>query len=39
MTLDGWGELACGSNGGPPRQELDVWVGLQKMPAGDERLA
>jgi hypothetical protein len=25
MTLDGWGELACGSNGGPPRQELDAW--------------
>ena len=39
MTLDGWGELACGSNGGPPRQELDFLVGLQKMPAGDERLA
>ena len=25
MTLDGWGELACGSNGGPPRQELRTW--------------
>jgi hypothetical protein len=25
MTLDGFGELACGSNGGPPRQGLDHW--------------
>jgi hypothetical protein len=25
MTLDGWGELACGSDGGPPRQEIDAW--------------
>jgi hypothetical protein len=25
MTLDGFGELACGSNGGPPRQRLDHW--------------
>jgi hypothetical protein len=25
MTLDGWGQLACGSDGGPPRQELDAW--------------
>src|SRR3974390_3095575 len=25
MTLDGFGELACGSNGGPPRQALDHW--------------
>jgi hypothetical protein len=25
MTLDGWGELACGSDGGPPRQEIGAW--------------
>jgi hypothetical protein len=30
MTLDGWGELACGSDGGPPRQNLDTWVEFQK---------
>jgi hypothetical protein len=33
MTLDGWGELACGSNGGPPRQELDAWSDFKKCPA------
>jgi hypothetical protein len=26
MTLDGWSELACGSNGGPPRQNLNAWA-------------
>jgi hypothetical protein len=25
MTLDGWGELACGNDGGPPRQEIASW--------------
>jgi len=30
MTLDGFGELACGSNGGPPRQPLDNWKGFAK---------
>jgi hypothetical protein len=25
MTMDDWSELVCGSNGGPPRQELDAW--------------
>jgi hypothetical protein len=25
MTLDGFGDLACGSNGGPPRQRLEHW--------------
>ena len=30
MTLDGWGQLACGSNGGPPRQELDAWSDFKK---------
>jgi hypothetical protein len=32
MTLDGWGELACGSNGGPPRQKLGVWHEFGKCP-------
>ena len=26
MTIDGFGEFACGSNGGPPRQKLDGWT-------------
>lgn len=30
MTLDGWGQLACGSDGGPPRQELDAWPDFKK---------
>jgi hypothetical protein len=30
MTLDGWGDLACGSNGGPPRQKLDGWSDFKK---------
>ena len=30
MTLDGWGQLACGSDGGPPRLELDVWSDFMK---------
>jgi hypothetical protein len=30
MTLDGWSELACGSNGGPPRQSLDAWSDFAK---------
>jgi hypothetical protein len=25
MTLDGFGDLACGSNGGPPRQRIEEW--------------
>jgi hypothetical protein len=25
MSLDGFGDLACGSNGGPPRQKLEAW--------------
>jgi hypothetical protein len=32
MTLAGWGQLACGSNGGPPRQDLDTWAGFKKCP-------
>ena len=30
MTLDGFGDLACGSNGGPPRQRLDAWSEFAK---------
>jgi hypothetical protein len=30
MTVDGFVELACGSNGGPPRQRLDDWAGFGK---------
>jgi hypothetical protein len=30
LTLDGWSELACGSNGGPPRQNLDTWSDFSK---------
>jgi hypothetical protein len=30
MTTDDWGDLACGSNGGPPRQTLDEWKDFGK---------
>jgi len=30
MTTDGFGEFACGSNGGPVRQKLDDWTGFMK---------
>jgi hypothetical protein len=30
MSLDGFGDLACGSNGGPPRQKLDDWSDFGK---------
>jgi hypothetical protein len=33
MTMAGFGELACGSNGGPPRQRLDNWAGFGKCLA------
>jgi hypothetical protein len=33
MTLDGFGELACGRNGGPPRQRLDDWKDFAKCRA------
>jgi hypothetical protein len=33
MTMEGFGELACGSNGGPPRQRLDDWTGFGKCRA------
>jgi hypothetical protein len=32
MTLDGWGELACGSNGGPPRREVGAWSEFKTCP-------
>jgi hypothetical protein len=32
MTTDDWGILACGSNGGPPRQTLDTWSDFKKCP-------
>lgn len=32
MSLAGWGQLACGSNGGPPRQDLDTWADFKKCP-------
>ena len=39
MTLDGWGQLACGSDGGPPRQDLDTWADFKKCSARSERPA
>jgi hypothetical protein len=30
MTLQGFGDLACGSNGGPPRQKLEAWSDFRK---------
>ena len=33
MTMNGFGELACGSNGGPPRQKLDQWSDFGKCRA------
>ena len=42
MTLDGWGELACGSNGGPPRQKLGSWSDFGKCrpePSGLHEVA
>ena len=42
MTTDDWGELACGSNGGPPRQTLDTWAEFKKCrpePSGLREVA
>src|SRR5258708_1345251 len=33
MTMDGFGELSCGSNGGPPRQRIDDWASFGKCRA------
>jgi hypothetical protein len=30
MSTDTFGELACGSNGGPPRQAIDEWADFRK---------
>jgi hypothetical protein len=30
MATDGFGDLACGSNGGPPRQMIDDWTDFRK---------
>jgi hypothetical protein len=30
MSTDTFGDLACGSNGGPPRQAIDDWAGFNK---------
>lgn len=30
METEGWGEFACGSNGGPPRQVIDDWRDFKK---------
>ncbi len=38
MTTDGFGEFACGSNGGPPRQRLDDWSGYGKCRAEENGL-
>lgn len=32
MSTADWGELACGSNGGPPRASLDKWSEFKKCP-------
>ena len=37
MRLAGFGELACGSNGGAPRQPLDGWSDIPQMPARGQR--
>ncbi len=33
MSLDGFGEFACGSNGGPPRQKLEGFADFAKCRA------
>lgn len=38
MSLDGFGELACGSNGGPPRQKLEEWSDFGKCRPEDNGL-
>jgi len=38
MRLEGCGELACGSNGGPPRQKLTAWSQFRKCRAEDSGL-
>jgi hypothetical protein len=38
MSLHGFGELACGSNGGPPRQKLEEWSDFAKCRPEDSNL-
>src|SRR5262245_10000808 len=38
MSLDGFGELACGSNGGPPRQKLEAWSDFAKCRPEENNL-
>jgi hypothetical protein len=38
MTLQGFGDLACGSNGGPPRQKIDEWTDFGKCRPEDNGL-
>jgi hypothetical protein len=38
MSTSGFGEFACGSNGGPPRQKLEDWSGFGKCRAEDNGL-
>jgi hypothetical protein len=38
MNLDGFGDLACGSNGGPPRQKIDAWTEFAKCRPEESRL-
>src|SRR5690242_21906665 len=33
MSADGFGEFACGSNGGPPRQKLDGFADFSRCRA------
>jgi hypothetical protein len=38
MPLRGFGDLACGSNGGPPRQKIDEWTEFGKCRPEDNGL-
>ncbi len=38
IQLDGLGDLACGSNGGAPRQRIDDWSGFGKCRTEDNGL-
>jgi len=38
MTLDGFGDLACGSNGGPPRQRIEEWSEFGKCRSEESGL-
>ncbi len=38
MSVDGFGEFACGSNGGPPRQRIEHWADFSKCRAEESGL-